>query len=503
MVSTKKSPAVFAGLIGISAFVVPVPSYAVTVAFTFEDFAASPAVYFALGCLAGGCIAGIIVYLVQKHAQRKLRNRLTNELNEARAALYHDSEQEMAGSLMAPNAGVFPEEASKPNYGAAATDYSDDTFAQQATARHPQVHTLPTPIELGYPSPFVSRELDERLPHVLDASMVSTTGAVVSGSNMAAVAATPEAGSSEPEQSVATEKGAVATPTEEAPADETKASVSTSGEDNASATGSDTTSVEQQGTSTSRTSDLGSTYAERQENRKKGVFNLLSERLGPDMMADVPVIERPDGSVADIGTSWWSESMGNTVTKLTTQSDAEALGLRPANETTDLEVVATLSENQMRRERARALADRLPNFDAPLYPETHEAASGSADDAQNEEEDLFEEAMRNMDDELPNMGITTSSDAMPTGVIPPEALANFQTTPVGQVASDGASEKAHVEKLMREEIERNRMSTPERRRRSWHVVDGGVASTPGSSTDDTSAVKRGPYRPKHMARKQA
>ena len=37
----------------------------------------------------------------------------------------------------------------------------------------------------------------------------------------------------------------------------------------------------------------------------KGVSRVLAERLGGDMMDDLPMIQRADGTVADLGTSWW------------------------------------------------------------------------------------------------------------------------------------------------------------------------------------------------------
>ena len=51
------------------------------------------------------------------------------------------------------------------------------------------------------------------------------------------------------------------------------------------------------------------TFAERMANRARGVAALLGERLTTDMMAGVPIIERADGSVGDVGTTWWDKAM--------------------------------------------------------------------------------------------------------------------------------------------------------------------------------------------------
>lgn len=55
------------------------------------------------------------------------------------------------------------------------------------------------------------------------------------------------------------------------------------------------------------------TLAERMSARAKGVASVLSERLGSAKMEGLPVIERADGSVGDVGESWWDEAFGDDV----------------------------------------------------------------------------------------------------------------------------------------------------------------------------------------------
>lgn len=55
------------------------------------------------------------------------------------------------------------------------------------------------------------------------------------------------------------------------------------------------------------------TFAERMSARAKGVASVLSERLGSAKMEGLPVIERADGSVGDVGESWWDEAFGDDV----------------------------------------------------------------------------------------------------------------------------------------------------------------------------------------------
>lgn len=53
------------------------------------------------------------------------------------------------------------------------------------------------------------------------------------------------------------------------------------------------------------------TFKERIRAIARGVHDVLAERLSPnaeDFMSDMPVIQRADGSVGDIGESWWKEA---------------------------------------------------------------------------------------------------------------------------------------------------------------------------------------------------
>lgn len=52
------------------------------------------------------------------------------------------------------------------------------------------------------------------------------------------------------------------------------------------------------------------TLAKRMAARAKGVADVLSERLSASRMEGLPVIERADGSVADLGESWWDDTVG-------------------------------------------------------------------------------------------------------------------------------------------------------------------------------------------------
>ncbi len=55
------------------------------------------------------------------------------------------------------------------------------------------------------------------------------------------------------------------------------------------------------------------TLRERMAARARGVADVLQERLGADKFEGLPIIERADGTVGDVGTSWWDARLGDSV----------------------------------------------------------------------------------------------------------------------------------------------------------------------------------------------
>ncbi len=51
-------------------------------------------------------------------------------------------------------------------------------------------------------------------------------------------------------------------------------------------------------------------WRERTVARAKGAATVLLERLGKDPMDGLPIIERADGTVGDVGTAWWTKAVG-------------------------------------------------------------------------------------------------------------------------------------------------------------------------------------------------
>lgn len=483
MVSNRKSPAIFAGLVGVTTFFVPLPAHALSLPidvpfefpFNFQDFIGSPTAYFVLGCVAGAALSGSIVMAVEKTRQDKLAQHIREGAQDARrlvrnAQLQEQQEQAQEEPTQHIDHDEAAAEAAVQEGSAQATEPAQAAVAAQQV-RQPIVEA-PVPQQPSAAAEQSQPQQPAMRPRP-SASMLDALLPRIDG-DLGAPAAVSSA------------------PAQQSQVHGTAAAQHTAGAQPAPA----------QPAAAPR-----STYAERQRNRRRGVRSLLTERLGSSMMDDIPVITRADGTVADIGTDWWDRTMGNTITRLSDVDDSKRLGMRPADETTDLEAAAVLSQAVRREERSRMLADRLPNFDRPLYPETPQqpAAPATATPAagvspsSDEEEDEFEQAMRAMEDSMPNRGVTTADDVAVTGVVPTVALDNFQS--VGAAApKPSEAELSHVDDLVQQEVQRNRKDLPRRRRRSLRVVEGGGATERPASPDDTARMAHGSYRPKHMRR---
>ncbi len=283
-------------------------------------------------------------------------------------------------------------------------------------------------------------------------------------------------------------------------------------------------------------------YGNLKRTRKRGVRAILSERLGNGMLEGLPVIERADGSTADIGTSWWEETVGNTH-DFTGPIDAEGMGMTPVTEAPDpmstaqlrleglkraqmnarmanlsslslfddapvpeapaAQPVAPSSQQdpvkdvddsgdtsdlgRPRRSVASIINSRIATIDASLFPDATDELAPSGVDA-------FQQALEAMEENMPNVGVTTSADSS-------GAVAITRNIEVGAVVRPPAPEsgefdsKSIVENMVQEELQRNRQGASRRYTRSrLKVVSGGTTDL----AQAREALQRSDYQPKHM-----
>lgn len=137
------------------------------------------------------------------------------------------------------------------------------------------------------------------------------------------------------------------------------------------------------------------TFAERMSARAKGVASVLSERLGSAKMEGLPVIERADGSVGDVGESWWDEAFGDDV-----RTVASASFGGQSVEDTMADNSAVLFTAQTPAEAAAAHAVWQTQQPAPAAQATPAAQSAPAAQATPAAQPATEAPTRSVRDEL-------------------------------------------------------------------------------------------------------
>lgn len=142
------------------------------------------------------------------------------------------------------------------------------------------------------------------------------------------------------------------------------------------------------------------TFAERMSARAKGVASVLSERLGSAKMEGLPVIERADGSVGDVGESWWDEAFGDDVR---TVASASFGGQSVEDTMADNSAVLFTAQTPAEAAAARAVwqtQQPAPQQPAPAAQATPAAQSAPAAQATPTAQSATETPARSVRDEL-------------------------------------------------------------------------------------------------------
>lgn len=159
-------------------------------------------------------------------------------------------------------------------------------------------------------------------------------------------------------------------------------------------------------------------FKERMMTRAQGVREILSSRLSKNRYSDIPVIERADGSVGDVGETWWSACVdeelqktgklaGSQVAQVTGSVSAVAASApAPAASTPALAPQALASAPAAaapaskkpaaypQLSQGQRIARSIAEVDEGIYPMRREVED-------LEKKDLFEEALRAMGDAMP------------------------------------------------------------------------------------------------------
>lgn len=248
------------------------------------------------------------------------------------------------------------------------------------------------------------------------------------------------------------------------------------------------------------------TLSQRMAARAEGVKAVLSERMNADMMDGLPVIERADGTVADVGTSWWvdaiDEGKARPAETFSYAVDAPAeinfdvsapkasVPAFDADESVVFEHVDVInpdipSSAAADAERARLIASRLSNIDQSVYPEARPASS-PAHSAQDmwatALEALDEQAAAPVDEVETIIGNMDSLDE-PDGL---EADTSFIPFRIPAGHPEVVDTDTYVDYLIDQEFSQNQSSAARHSSREFlHVIEGGS------------------HKMRHLARRQA
>ena len=251
------------------------------------------------------------------------------------------------------------------------------------------------------------------------------------------------------------------------------------------------------------------TFRERMACRAKGVAAALSSRIGSGMMDGLPVIERADGSVGDVGTSWWTTEVGRERVNANTGFAADEVAQISIPSSFSADAARTALEAARKQQsRSRAdIASRLAFIDEGVFPEHRSAAEAATDD--------WEQALRSMeenlaaDPETPNQDPIEFIDAVgnsetldePDNMEPDTSFIPFRT-PAGH--PEVVDTESYVDYLIEDEFGRNSSKAARRTsRRYLRILEGGTSATGTSMRHLSGSTNVRTRSGKHFAPVQA
>lgn len=226
-------------------------------------------------------------------------------------------------------------------------------------------------------------------------------------------------------------------------------------------------------------------FKARMARRAEGVAATLRDRMDATKMDGVPVIERADGTVGDVGTSWWNDAVGES-------AHAPSIAEAPSFEAVPSDF--SLSDRDRliasgRKDRS-SISERVAFVDEGAYPEHR-----TFEDI--ERPDDWESALRSLDEKIASVappqdpigfidsvGGPDSLDE-PDNIEPQTAFIPFKT-PGGH--PEVVDTDSYVDYLIQDEFSKN-SSTAARRssRRFLRLLEGGTQPPTSRHLADSSS----------------
>lgn len=277
---------------------------------------------------------------------------------------------------------------------------------------------------------------------------------------------------------------------------------------------------------------IAQNYVEKQSFRKRmatraqGVAAILSARIGENRMEGLPVIERADGSVGDVGTTWWTNAVGPNISgplNIPEEEQQSLADLSIPESFDDLQFMASTAAETVaaspqapaaarpapaspHANSAREITQRVALVDEEAYPE-----SRTVDEVDSDE---WSQALAAMDekisapvasevDEVPFEDAAGGVDSIdePDDIEPNTQFMTFK--PVGG-HPEVVDNESYVNYLLAEELSHNSSEAVRSTSREYlHMIEGGThASTavlPSRHIRNRRGKKPDVYRPRHFA----
>lgn len=266
--------------------------------------------------------------------------------------------------------------------------------------------------------------------------------------------------------------------------------------------------------------DIAENYVEKQSFRKRmatraqGVAATLSARIDANRMEGLPVIERADGSVGDVGTPWWTAAVGPAVSGPigVPEVSADAIPSEFGS--------AGIDDLQFMSARPRDISRRVAPVEEDAYPEKRSIEDVTADD--------WDRALKAMDEKIGAAGTSAAVAAPPAKARVPQRLEPFSDC-VGNEDSldepDGIAQdtqflhfkppaghpevvdtETYVDYLLADEFSHNPSAAVRRSSRDYlRVIEGGTQTSAlrvrgrHMASGKHGGATAGGYRPRHFA----
>lgn len=262
----------------------------------------------------------------------------------------------------------------------------------------------------------------------------------------------------------------------------------------------------------------GQSISERMRSRARSVRDVLSERLGKDEFEGLPIIERADGTVGDVGTAWWNAKLGDSIVSVSPKPSVSVppVGVEtlpssdssgelsipswvngPGGAAQDAREASTSGATNRSRARAALIARRVAEVDEGMFPVKRSGAELDHDD-------VWDMALAGMDESISGYAVPVVPPTSPSAAV--DEFEEETTEPLPFKAPAGHPEvvdtATYIDYLINDEFSRNRSDAVRTSSRDYlRLIEGGSQAL--KSTDALPRRQRmhgaKERRPKHLA----